>query len=222
MKKNILTLVFAIFLSVTAFAQNGMTKFEQLPATAQEFIKTYFSDYTIQYIFCDKEFADVDYKIRFEDGTEIEFNAKGEWTDVSSKQKCIPTGFILKEITDYVTTYHKDMCITPNYVQGRDNPDLRDRWKPAHWEGAVSESSKSVYEALLQIHTLDTVGVLADITVALADMKVSILQINSQKAGADRVIINLKVSCKNVEHYSSIVSRLRGLKNILDVTRGFS
>ena len=112
MKKNILTLVFAIFLSVTAFAQNGMTKFEQLPATAQEFIKTYFSDYTIQYIFCDKEFADVDYKIRFEDGTEIEFNAKGEWTDVSSKQKCIPTGFILKEITDYVTTYHKDMCIT--------------------------------------------------------------------------------------------------------------
>ena len=112
MKKNILTLVFAIFLSVTAFAQNGMTKFEQLPATAQEFVKTYFSDYTIQYIFCDKEFADVDYKIRFEDGTEIEFNAKGEWTDVSSKQKCIPTGFILKEITDYVTTYHKDMCIT--------------------------------------------------------------------------------------------------------------
>jgi hypothetical protein len=25
-----------------------------------------------------------------------------------------------------------------------------------------------------------------------------------------------------VEHYTSIVSRLRGLKNILDVTRGFS
>jgi (p)ppGpp synthase/HD superfamily hydrolase len=66
------------------------------------------------------------------------------------------------------------------------------------------------------------VGVLADITVALADMKVSILQINSQKAGADRVIINLKISCKNVEHYNSIVSRLRSLKNILDVIRGFA
>ena len=50
----------------------------------------------------------------------------------------------------------------------------------------------------------------------------SILQINSQKAGMDRVIINLKVGCKNVEHYNSIVSRLRGLRNILDVTRGFS
>ena len=126
-------------------------------------------------------------------------------------------GFVTK---GFGISIHKQDC--PNYVQGKDNPDLTDRWKPAHWEGAVSESGKSVYEALLQVHTLDTVGVLADITVALADMKVSILQINSQKAGADRVIINLKVSCKNVEHYNSIVSRLRSLKNILDVIRGFA
>ena len=112
MKKNILTLVLAIFLGTSAFAQNGMTTLEQLPATAQEFVKTYFSDYTIQYIFSDREFADVDYKVRFEDGTEIEFNAKGDWTDVSGKQNCIPTGFILKEITNYVNTYHNDLCIT--------------------------------------------------------------------------------------------------------------
>lgn len=112
MKKNILTLALAIFLSANAFAQNGMTRLEQLPATAQEFVKTYFSDYKVKYIFNDKDFADVDYKIRFEDGTEIEFNAKGEWTDVSSKQKCIPTGFILPEIINYVSAYHEDMCIT--------------------------------------------------------------------------------------------------------------
>lgn len=112
MKKQILTLATILFLCVSAFAQNGMTQFEQLPATAQEFVKTYFNDYKIQYIFSDREFADVDYKIRFEDGTEIEFNAKGEWTDVSSKQKCIPTGFILKEITNFVEANHKNMCIT--------------------------------------------------------------------------------------------------------------
>lgn len=112
MKKNILTLVLAIFLSVSAFAQNGMTKLGQLPATAQEFVKTYFQDYKVQYVFSDREFADIDYKVRFEDGTEIEFNAKGDWTNVSSKQKCIPTGFILTEITNYVEAYHNDMCIT--------------------------------------------------------------------------------------------------------------
>ena len=112
MKKQILTLTIALFLSATAFAQNGTTKFEQLPAKSQEFIKTYFKDYKVSYILTDKEFADVDYKVRFEDGTEIEFNAKGEWTDVNGKQNCIPTGFILAEITDYVKAHHKDMCIT--------------------------------------------------------------------------------------------------------------
>lgn len=112
MKKHILTLTAVFLLSITTFAQNGMTKLEQLPTQAQEFIKTYFSDYKVSYVFCDREFVDVDYKVRFEDGTEIEFNAKGDWTDVSSKGKCIPTGFIIKEITDFVETNHSGMCIT--------------------------------------------------------------------------------------------------------------
>lgn len=112
MKKNILTLALAIFLGTSACSQTNLSNFEQLPTKAQEFVKTYFSDYKVQYVFSDKEFADIDYMIRFEDGTEIEFNAKGEWTDISGKQNCIPTGFILKEIIDFVETNHNGMCIT--------------------------------------------------------------------------------------------------------------
>ena len=112
MKKQILTLATILLLGAAAFAQNGMTKIEQLPAKSQEFIKNYFSDHQVSYILTDKEFADVDYKVRFENGTEIEFNSKGEWTDVSGKQNCLPTGFILAGITNYVNAYHKDACIT--------------------------------------------------------------------------------------------------------------
>ena len=112
MKKQILNLETILLLGISTFAQNGMTQLEQLTAKAQEFVKTHFSDYTIQYIFSDREFADVDYMIRFEDGTEIEFNALGDWTDVSGKKNCIPTGFILPEITNHVEMYHKDLCIT--------------------------------------------------------------------------------------------------------------
>ena len=57
---------------------------------------------------------------------------------------------------------------------------------------------------------------------ALADMKVSILSVNTQKASGGRAIMNLKVSCKNVDHYNSIVSRLRSLENVVDVVRGFT
>ena len=75
---------------------------------------------------------------------------------------------------------------------------------------------------MLQIYAYDTLGLIANVTMTLADMKVSILSINSQKKSDDTAIINLKISCKNIEHYKSIVSRLKGLENIKDVTRGFS
>lgn len=112
MKKHILTLASVLLLSLSAFAQKGMTQLEQLPAKAQEFVNEFFKEHQIKYILTDREFADTEYEVRFEDGIEIEFNAKGEWTDISSKNDCLPTGFILKEILDYINTNHKGMCIT--------------------------------------------------------------------------------------------------------------
>ena len=58
-------------------------------------------------------------------------------------------------------------------------------------------------------------------TSALADMKVSLLQINTQKKGNDTMLVNLTVGCKNIGHYDSIVSRLRNIRSVLSVTRGF-
>ena len=78
-----------------------------------------------------------------------------------------------------------------------------------------------MYGALIQIHSLDVVGVLADVSAALADMKVSLLQINTQKKGNDTMLVNLTVGCKNIGHYDSIVSRLRNIRSVLSVTRGF-
>ncbi|MBE6586566.1 MAG: bifunctional (p)ppGpp synthetase/guanosine-3',5'-bis(diphosphate) 3'-pyrophosphohydrolase, partial [Ruminococcaceae bacterium] len=127
-------------------------------------------------------------------------------------------GFITK---GYGISIHQQDC--PNVTQGQSNPDLSDRWVKAWWdEPEGSTPVKSVYEALLQVHVLDEVGALADIANTLVEMKVSILQINSQKASGGRAIINMKIGCKNVEHYNSIVSRLRSLSNIVDVVRGFS
>ena len=89
-------------------------------------------------------------------------------------------------------------------------------------EASEMTQTQETYEAKLQIVVEDVIGVIAAISMALADMKVSILQINSQMRSDDRAIINLKVSCKNIEHLKSIVSRLKQLPDVEDVTRGFS
>ena len=126
-------------------------------------------------------------------------------------------GFVTK---GYGISIHKTDC--PNVIEGQKNAENASRWVEAHWELPTSTARSSVYEALVQIYAYSTMTLIADITMALADMKVSILQINAQSRSNDRMIINLKISCKNIEHYKSIVSRLKDLGGVESVTRGFS
>ena len=126
-------------------------------------------------------------------------------------------GFVTK---GFGISIHKKDC--PNVVQGLNSAENKERWKTAYWESVDEKGSNtSIYEALLQIYADDRIGMLADISGALADMRVSILQINVMRQG-DRTIINLKVGCRNIEHYNSIVSRLSGLNGVNNIQRGFS
>ena len=126
-------------------------------------------------------------------------------------------GFITK---GFGISIHKIDC--PNVETGMKKPEDKDRWVEAHWERGNSETSTDVYEALVQIYAYSSLTILAEITMALADMKVLLLQVNTQKRNDGRIVVNLKISCKNVDHYHSIVSRLKGLKDVIDIGRGFS
>ena len=125
-------------------------------------------------------------------------------------------GFITR---GYGVSIHKIDC--PNVLKGQESEDTRDRFINAHWEyGANEESSSDIYEALIILYCEDSITLLAEVTTALADMKVSLLQINTQKKGDDNMLINLTVGCKNTSHYNSIVSRLKRVPSVVSVTRG--
>ena len=127
-------------------------------------------------------------------------------------------GFITK---GFGISIHKQDC--PNVRSSRTSPENAVRWVDARWDDSFDmRSGTSVFEAHLQIHAHDRNLLLADVTLALADMKVAIMNIFSQKAGEGRVILNITVSCKNREHYDSIVSRLKSINDVIDVVRGFS
>ena len=74
----------------------------------------------------------------------------------------------------------------------------------------------------MAIYVQDRMGIVADISVALSEMRVFLLQINTTVTSAGDSIVNLKINCKNVDHYRSIVSRLKAIDGVLDVGRGFS
>lgn len=125
-------------------------------------------------------------------------------------------GFITR---GHGVSVHKSDC--PNVALGRANPENADRWVDAYWEESKN-GSNDMYEAQISMYVFDRIGILADISVALSDMRVQILQINTSKNGNDGVIVNLKISCKNVDHYRSIVSRLKSIDGVNDITRGYS
>ena len=110
---------------------------------------------------------------------------------------------------------HKRDC--PNAVAGVADASQADRWLSAHWE---KEKRDSVYEAALSILAEDKIGVLAEISAALADMRVPVMTINVAPPKNARAVINLTVGCRDTEHYHSIVSRLNAIETIISVVRG--
>ena len=123
-------------------------------------------------------------------------------------------GFITK---GFGISIHK--CDCPNVISGKINPEYKDRWVSASWDQDSTEK-RSLFEANLQMRVDDRIGMLADISGALADMRVDILQINVQTTSMGS-LVSLKIGCKNTDHYHSIVSRLSSIPGIYDVSRGF-
>ena len=126
-------------------------------------------------------------------------------------------GFITR---GFGVSVHKSDC--PNVTLSRNDENLS-RWVKAEWDAPANQNqSQEIYEAMIQIAVEDGIGVIASISVALADMKVSITSINTQMQKDGTVLVNLSVGCKNTSHYDSIVSKLRSLKSVVSVSRGFS
>lgn len=124
-------------------------------------------------------------------------------------------GFITR---GFGVSIHKTDC--PNVSESRRNEENLSRWVKAEWE-SVEASLQNNYEASLQIVADDQIGVFASISSALADMKVSITQIYTSTTKSGGAVINLHVACRSTSHIDSIVSRLRSIKSVISVQRGF-
>ena len=125
-------------------------------------------------------------------------------------------GFITK---GFGISIHNRDC--PNVKMSREKPENRDRWVSAHWEVSSSGGdSEGAFEASLQITAVSDIRLLADITMALADMKVTLISISTHKRTDTQLSVNLTVSCKNLDHVKSMMSRLHSVPNVIDVRRG--
>ncbi len=84
---------------------------EQLPEAAKTFIKKHFPTQAISYAAKDAEISGATYEVRLNDGTEIDFDRKGNWDKVDCKLKAVPAAIVPAAIVSYVSAKFPDQQI---------------------------------------------------------------------------------------------------------------
>ncbi len=113
---------------------------------------------------------------------------------------------------------HKTDCA--NIAEKRSRGEDFTRFKSAEWvDEFVAGRENRTFEAVLHITAVNSYTLIAEITMALADMRVAILQMASQNRNDNEVNITMTLGCKNLEHLYSIQARLRSIRDVERVTR---
>jgi Protein of unknown function (DUF2874). len=126
MKKTIALPFFAFILSMSVNAKDVPVKQNELPQSAQEFLKNHFNDKMISFASQDKDFFDGEYIVVFTDGTKVEFSKKGEWIEVECKKSPngVPVDIVPNKIKKYlndnypqasISNIEKNFGIRPGY-----------------------------------------------------------------------------------------------------------
>lgn len=120
-------------------------------------------------------------------------------------------GFITK---GYGVSVHKIDC--PNAVTGMEKEP--DRWLKAHWDNINDNSSFIVN---IRVETKESIGVMAAVASAMADMKVSIHSISGKPHRTDKglAVISMSFEVKDTDHLNAIISKLKKVKDVLEITR---
>ncbi|WP_283675135.1 RelA/SpoT family protein [Butyricicoccus sp. Marseille-Q5471] len=120
-------------------------------------------------------------------------------------------GFVTR---GYGVSIHRRDC---SNVHIDEDPD---RWLSAWWDEDMAMDDRTArFSTGLQISTRSRIGVLSDVTVTLAACKINVHEISARDLNDGFGVINAMVDVAGVHQLDNLISRLRQIKGVLDVTR---
>ena len=122
-------------------------------------------------------------------------------------------GFITR---GHGVSVHKRDC--PNVPKDLTNCAEPERWISVHWE----ETGTQGFNATLAISCIDRMSLLADVSVALANMHVMIHNVNTRDPKDGTFLIYMTIAVNNAEHLKGIVAKLMKINGILKIERSGS
>lgn len=85
--------------------------FGELPGEARSFIENYFHSADILSIVQEKEDGRKEYQVKLSDGTDMEFDEDGEWTNIECYFSPLPTGILPANVITKVEELHPEAYI---------------------------------------------------------------------------------------------------------------
>ncbi len=90
-----------------------------------------------------------------------------------------------------------------------------ERWITAYWDTNLKED----FKCTLNIHCLNRIGLLADVSSLLANMRIMINDISTRNTKDGRATIVVTVSVNGVEHLNSVVAKIQKIEGVLSIER---
>lgn len=108
---------------------------------------------------------------------------------------------------------HKKDC--PNVPKDISQAAEPERWVNVSWNNSVKQD----FRASLQITALSRIGLMADISMQIAAMRVNINDLSTREGKDGRSVINMTVTVNNVEHLKNVIARIEKISGVLMVER---
>ncbi len=111
-----------------------------------------------------------------------------------------------------VSIHKRDCTNVPKDIANCAEPA---RWVNAYWNQNVRED----YKATLQLTCLSRVGLMADVALQVANMRVNITSISTHDMKDGRTIVELTVNVSGLDHLKNLITRIEKIDGILSVER---
>ena len=85
---------------------------QQLPEAINTFLQKTFPGAAVSYVELDNEYGGVNYDVKLNDGTEIDFDANNQWDKVDCHVKAVPASLVPAAIAQYVKANYQGLPIT--------------------------------------------------------------------------------------------------------------
>ena len=143
MKKLLLSLVMALTIGLSAWADGRPITFEQLPANAQTIVTQYFVRENILFMTVDTELFGTEYEVKFNDGKELKFDSKGNVIKIDCKYEPVPDALIPAEVLQQVQASYPNVFIK--------------EWKrdDGQWKAELSNTLELIFNRRYQLVGID-------------------------------------------------------------------